>query len=127
MKQLKPYLMFPGTCREALTFYKEILNGEIVMMQTFGESPIEVSDENKERIFNSLFRADAVEFMASDDLPGNEVTVGSNFALFVTFSDKAEQKRVFDKLAEGGSVQFPLENDFGMLVDKYRIQWMLSA
>jgi PhnB protein len=127
MKQLKPYLMFPGSCREALAFYKECLDGDITMIQTFGESPIEVSDEHKDRIFNSEFRADGIEFMASDDLPGNEVAVGSNFALFVTFSDKAEQKRAFDKLAEGGHVQFPLEHDFGMLMDKFRIQWMLAA
>ncbi len=65
--------------------------------------------------------------MASDDLPNNEVTIGSNFALFVTFSDKTEQERVFNKLSEGGKVLFPIKNNFGMLIDKYRIQWMLAS
>ena len=127
MKQVKPYLMFPGKCKEALTFYKECLNGEIAILQTYADSPIDVAEESKNRIFNSEFQADGINFMASDDLPNNKVTIGSNFALFVTFSDRAEHKRVFNKLSEGGKVLFPIENNFGMLIDKYRIQWMLAS
>ncbi len=127
-KNLKPYLMFPGTCKEALNFYKDCFGGEIVMMQTFADSPVEVAEELKQRIFNSEFRADNVHFMASDDLPNNKVSVGSNFALFVTFSDLAEEEKVFKKLSEGGKVLFPIgENSFGMLVDKYNIQWMMES
>ncbi len=127
MKQVMPYLMFSGNCREALMFYEECLNGEIASIQTVGESPLDVPEEHQDRIFDSEFRADNICFKASDDMPGHEVAVGTNFALFVTFSDHAEQKKVFDKLAENGHIQFPLENNFGMLVDKYRIQWMLAG
>ena len=127
IKQVKPYLMFPGTCRQALEFYKNCFNGEIVLIQTFEESSIEVPEEFKNRIFNSEFRADNLCFMASDDLPGNEVKIGSNFALFVIFSDKIEKEKVFNKLSEGGKVLFPMEKNFGMLVDKFGIQWMLES
>ena len=127
MKQVMPYLMFSGNCREALMFYKTCLNGEITSIQTVGESPLNVPDEYQDRIFDSEFRAENIRFKASDDMPGQEVAIGANFALFVTFSNHAEQKQVFNKLAEGGHIQFPLENNFGMLVDKYRIQWMLAG
>ena len=127
MKQVKPFVMFHGTCREALEFYSGCFGGEITMLKTFAESPIDVPDEHKDRIYNAAFQAEGIQFMASDDLPGNEVTVGSNFALFVTFSDLDEQKAVFEKLSDGGTVLFPLANNFGMLVDKYQIQWMLGA
>ena len=127
MKQVMPYLMFSGNCREALMFYKDCLSGEIASIQTVGESPLDVPEEHHDRIFDSEFRADNVRFKASDDMPGYEVAAGSNFAMFVTFSDHAEQKRVFDKLAEGGQIQFPLENNFGMLVDKFQIQWMVAG
>lgn len=128
LNQLKPYLMFPGTCKEALNFYKECFNGEIVMMQTFAESPIDVPAKFKQRIFNSEFNAKGVHFMASDDLPANKVSVGSNFALFVTFSDSAEEEKVFNKLSKGGKVLFPIgKSSFGMLVDKYNIRWMMKT
>ena len=127
MKKLNPYLMFSGNCKEALTFYKECLDGEIVSMQTFANSPIDVPDEYAQRIFNSEFRAEGVFFMASDDLPNKQVNKGSNFALFVIFSEKEEQEKVYTKLSEGGKALFPLENGFGMLVDKFGIQWMLAG
>lgn len=128
MKQAMTYLIFPGTCREALTFYADCLGGEITSIQTVGDSPIgDVPDEHKSRIFDSEFRAGDILFKASDDMPGYEIAQGTNFALFIKFTDHDEQKKVFNKLAQGGHIQFPLENNFGMLVDKYQIQWMLAG
>lgn len=127
MKSLNPYLMFPGTCKEALVFYQSCLGGKISNMQTFGESPVPVADEHKERIFNSEFRSENVFFMASDDLPTHQVKAGTNFAMFVNFSDKEEQAAIFASLSEGGRISFPLENGFGMFVDKFGIQWMLAS
>ncbi|MEM7333924.1 MAG: VOC family protein [Chloroflexota bacterium] len=127
MKEVIPYLMFSGSCHEALNFYKSCLNGEIVSLQTVGDSPLDVPAEFQDRIFDSEFRAEGVRFKASDDMPGQEVVKGGNFAMFVTFSDQQEQKRVFDELSNGGQVQFPLENNFGMLIDKYQVQWMLAG
>ena len=126
MMKLNPYLMFSGNCKEALDFYTEQLDGEIVSMQTVADSPLDVPDEHKHRIFNSHFRAGDLFFMASDDLPDQPVVQGGNFALFVTFSEKEEQEKVFSGLSQGGKVLFPLENGFGMLADKFGIQWMLA-
>lgn len=39
MKQLNSYLTFNGRCREAMTFYKECLGGEL-FLQTVGESSL---------------------------------------------------------------------------------------
>lgn len=127
MKQTMPYLIFSGNCREALEFYAECLNGEITSIQTAGESPMPVPDEHKDRIFDAEFQAEGIRIKASDDQPGQPQTEGNNFAIFVTFTDHDEQKAVFEKLAQGGQVQFPLDNNFGMLVDKYNIQWMLAG
>ena len=126
MRHLQPYLIFPGTCEEALEHYAECLDGEIVMLQRYSESPLEISDEHAARIFNSVFRADGLAFMASDDLPGHEVQTGSNFSMFVTFSDPSDQERTFQRLAHAGSVLFPLEGGFGMVEDRFRVRWMLA-
>jgi PhnB protein len=132
MKRLSPYLIFPGTCEDALGFYKECLQGEFTVMQTFADSPIDVPGEYKQKIMNSAFRAGDISFMASDCLPGDEVPIGRNFALLIHFSESEEQEKVFNKLLEGGKVIMPLEDSFGgarfgMLVDKYGIQWMLGV
>ncbi len=122
--KLVPYLVFPGTCRDAMTYYSRIFNGELNVMTTFGESPMEVPPEVENRIFNSELDAGDFQLKASDDMPGYETKIGTNISLFVVFSDKESKLVAFEKLSEGGKILFPLDDNFGMLKDKYDVQWM---
>ena len=127
MATLIPYLVFSGNCREALEFYATVFNGEIVSIQTFGEAPMEFPDETKNRIFDSEFKVGNIHFKASDDLPPNQtVTKGSNFSLFISFSDTQFKKKAFKELSKDGNILFPLDENFGMLKDKYGMQWMFT-
>jgi len=126
MKQMNPYLMFPGTCKQALSFYTECFGGEILAMQTFADSPLKLSGEQKEMVFNSVFRADNAIFMASDILPDNQITPGNNFSLFVSFTNQEELTTAFEKLKAEGQEIMPLQNNFGMVMDKFNVQWMVS-
>lgn len=123
---LKPYLIFPGTCQEALTFYANCLGGDIVLLQTYADSPLDVDPSYGDRIFNAEVQAGDMAFMASDNLPDQELIAGTNFALFVAFGDAEEQKQVFEALGEGGRVMMPLDGGFGMLEDRYKVRWMLA-
>lgn len=126
MKNLRPYLIFPGTCREALQFYARCLDGEITMLQTCAEAPMGFPPEAAERIFHSQLMADRVDFMASDDMPGKELTSGTNFAMFLYLSEPDEQLRIFDALSSGGKVMMPLSEGFGMLEDRFGVRWMVA-
>jgi PhnB protein len=108
-----------------MTFYSEVLGGDVSIMQTFADSPVPVPDELGSRIFNSEIRAENLVLKASDDLPSHSVSIGANISLYVHFSDEAERQRVFDTFADGGKVLFPIEGNFGMVEDKYEIRWML--
>ncbi len=60
----------------------------------------------------------------------NLVRYALNFAIFVTFTDAEEQMKVFSNLAKEGTITMPLpdsssDTKFGMLIDKFGIQWML--
>ncbi len=123
---LQPYLIFPGTCRDALEFYSEALGGAIEHLQTVGDSPLPAPAEYADRIFNSVFVAGGLRFMASDGEPGNDPRVGQNFAMFVTCPDAERQGKVFAALEEGGRVLFPLDEGFGMIEDRFEIRWMIA-
>ncbi len=125
MSQVIPYLVFSGNCKEAMQFYADCLDGQITMMQTFADSPIEVEAENGERIFNAEIKAQGICIKASDDLPSHPTQVGSNISLFVQYNNEHSQRATFDRLAKGGNVMFPIEGGFGMLRDRYGIQWMI--
>lgn len=126
-REVSPYLMFAGNCRDAMTFYQKCLGGDIVEMKTFAESDLEVPEGESDRIFNSVLRADGFIIRASDRLPKSRVNPVDNFAIFVRFSETLDLKRVFARLSTGGRVVFPLEDNFGMLRDRYGILWMLEG
>ncbi len=123
---VQPYLMFPGTCREALGFYADVFRGSTTLLQTVGESPLPAPPEHADRVFNAVFEADDLKFRASDGEPGNDPAVGQNFALFVGCADAGEQQRVFTALEEGGRVLFPLSEGFGMVEDRFAFRWMIT-
>ncbi len=126
MNSIIPYIAFPGTCREAMHFYAEILNGRITAMQSFAEAPMDVPELIQDRIFNSELKAGGLTIKASDDLPTHPVSQGSNMSLYVVFQDSMLKSEVFAKLSEGGQVLFPITDNFGMLKDKFGIQWMVT-
>ncbi len=119
-----PYLVFPGTCKKAMEHYATIFNGEITVMTTFGESPMDVPSESEDRIFNSEMKAGNLVIKASDDMPGYEVKIGTSISLYAVFQDKKSKEAAFNKLADEGKILFPLNENFGMLKDKYDVQWM---
>ena len=131
MKNFNPYLTFEGNCREAMEFYKKVLGGEIVSMQTFEEANQSVSAEYKNKIVHSELKAEGVHLMASDGMPGWKAKPGNNVTLSIDLTDGMEQEKIFKALSEGGMVSMPLGETFwggrfGMLTDRYGIQWMLN-
>jgi PhnB protein len=131
MKQLNVYLAFPGTCEEALNFYKDCFGGEITGMQRFGESPVESDADYKQKIMHAEFKAEGIYLMASDSMPGQPLTAGDMVQLSINLTDAQEQEAIFSKLSAGGKVDMPLQDtfwgaSFGMLTDKYGIRWMLN-
>jgi PhnB protein len=135
--QLEPYLFFAdGKCEEALNFYKGVFNGEVEELSRWKEMPKDsggplVTPETENRVMHANFRAPGVSFMASDASPGKTYGEGP-MSLSLGTGDVAEAERVFKSLAEGGSVEMPLADmfwgaKFGMLTDKYGIDWMINC
>jgi PhnB protein len=129
---LLPYLHFDGQTAEAMRFYHSVLGGELVM-QTFGEANMDNSPEVAERILHAQLTRDNLSIMASDSHPehGPSISVGNNVNLSLIGSDEAGLTTAFNKLAEGGTVQMPLEKQFwgdiyGALTDRFGIAWMVN-
>ncbi len=132
MTTMNPYLNFAGNAREALDFYKSIFGGEVSGLQTYGEGGMAHDDTMKNRVMHSEFKAEGVFFMASDAPDDTQPHSDNNISLSLNFTDLAEIDRVFAALAQGGQVTMPLDTApwgarFGMLTDKYGIQWLLNC
>jgi PhnB protein len=132
MTTINAYLNFNGKCREAMTFYKECIGGELTLMPVEG-SPAEAQcpPAMKHHIMHSSLVKDGMVVMATDMSPQEGYVVGNNFALSVNCSSEEELNRFFSKLSEGGKVIDPVKKQFwgalfGVLIDKYSICWMFN-
>jgi PhnB protein len=131
MKQAIPYLTFDGKSKEALEFYKEIFEGEITDMQTFGEADFPTPPEADDRVMHARFKKGNLQLMTSDSFPGQGVTVGNNISLTLEFDNEKEIQNIYDKLSENGSVLMELQDTFwgakyGKVKDQFGITWDLN-
>jgi PhnB protein len=130
--QVTPYLAFNGNCEAAFKVYHQILGGELGDMMTFAGSPAagEVPPEWGSKIMHTHLDLDNWAIMGSDCPPG-QYDRPKGFSVSLQMSDPAEAERIFNALADGGTIQMPLEKTFwaqrfGMTVDKFGIPWMIN-
>lgn len=138
MATVNAYLTFNGNCEEAFNFYKSVFGGEFTYMGKFKDMPAmggeEVSAEEADKIMHvSLPISQETTLMGSDssDAYGKATVIGNNISLSVNADSKEEADRIFKGLAEGGKITMEMNNTFwgayfGMLVDKFGINWMMN-
>jgi PhnB protein len=131
--KINAYLNFDGQCAEAFRFYERVLGGTIEIMQTHGDSPMrdQTPPEWHDRIMHVRLVVDDQVLMGSD-FPPQYATKAQGFAVSLHVDDPADAERVFDALAEGGSVGMPLQQTFwaarfGMLTDRFGTPWMVNC
>lgn len=133
---IEPYLFYPGTCEEAVEFYKTALDATCAFLMRYGDSPeptpsdtLQPGSENK--VMHTTFHVGGSAIMASDDGCGEARPLGG-FSLSIALDDKEQATRYFNALAEGGTITMPLGETFwsplfGSVTDKFGVNWMINV
>lgn len=128
---LNPYISFRGNAREAISFYGSVFGG-VPTMTTFGEAHMPVAPDELEQIMHAqLIAPNNMTLMVSDSPAHMSYQPGTNVQLSLSGTDEAELRGYWDGLAEGATISQPLEKApwgdiFGMLVDKFDINWLVN-
>lgn len=127
---LNPYLSFPGTAREALEFYKSVFGGELAL-NTYGEFNPEAGEFADKIMHGQLTTGSGFTLMVADAPPETEYTQGNAISISLSGDDADELHGYFQLLSDGGTISVPLEtqmwgDEFGMLHDKYGVEWMVN-
>ena len=126
---LTPYIHFPGTAREALTFYGDVF-GCRVQMHTLGD--FKRTDGPADAIAHGSLMDGPVSLFGSD-VTGNDAPVqcqGMMLSLLGTASPSV-LREWFARLSEGGRVVDDLQKrpwgDFdGQVIDRYGLHWLIG-
>lgn len=133
---LNVYLVTDGNGREAVEFYKEVFNAEVLAIQTFGDGPSSpdhpIPPEAKDRIMHASLQIGGSVLMLSDTFPGMEHTIGNHITVTVNTDTADEATSIFNKLEVGGEVKMPIQETFwspayGSVTDKYGVQFQISC
>ena len=136
MPLINTWINFNGNAEEAFTFYKSVFGGEFGKIIRFkdiasAEFPVAEKEENKiMRITlpigkNILIANDVPEFMGRVSENENRSKIS------VTAESKEEANKLFTGLSAGGAPEMPMADSpwgsyFGMLRDKYGIEWTIE-
>ncbi|HZQ53816.1 MAG TPA: VOC family protein [Bryobacteraceae bacterium] len=133
MAQLNPYLNFNGQCEAAFKFYEQCFGGKDLMLMKFGESPMagDTPPEWRDKIMHAHLNIGQSALLGSD-APPDRFQKPQGFYVSYSLNDPAEAERVFKTLSENGQVQMPLQQTFwavrfGMVADRFGIQWMINC
>jgi PhnB protein len=133
MTTLTPYLLFDGSCHQAMEFYTACFGGELTATKV-KDSPAKdyMPAVQQEKIINARLRSGNVDISASDWLMLEQTPIRGNTAcLFLSGGTFEELKTLFERLSEGAKVTDPLQEKFfgtyGALNDKFGVRWMFHA
>jgi PhnB protein len=132
MPSLNPYLSFKANAREAMEFYQSVFGGDLEV-STFGtyEGMVEDPSENDLVMHAQLSTPDGFILMGSDTPARMGYEAPAGFSVSVSGDDETQLEGFWNGLAAGGAVTMPFEappwgGRFGMLRDKFGIDWMIA-
>jgi PhnB protein len=129
MKQ-SVYLFFTTCCEPALAHYEMCGLGKATILLRYGDRGAAVRTSSmRGKVLHAVFEGPGVHFFASDN-DDAEPMKGS--AMQVQCDDLCSAAALFTALAADGKVTVPLQlkswgGHFGMLIDRFGVQWMLNA
>jgi len=141
MAKVSVYLNFNGEAEEAFEFYKEVFQSEYIdPIARFSDVPQEehmpdLSEEDKKLVMHVSLPITGGFVLMGCDAPssmGMKANVGNNIHLNLQPDNRDEADRLFNALAEGGTITMPQGDMFwgayyGSLTDKYGIHWMINC
>ncbi|WP_163707716.1 VOC family protein [Mangrovibacterium lignilyticum] len=141
MAKVSVYLNFNGQAEEAFEFYKSVFQTEYLDgISRFADVPPAenmplLSEEDKKLVMHVSLPITGDFILMGCDSPssiGMKAEFGNNVHLNLEPDTRKEADRLFNALAEGGTITMPQADMFwgayfGSLTDKFGIHWMVNC
>jgi PhnB protein len=137
MASINPYIHFNGNAEEAFTLYKSVFDSDFSSIVRFKDMNFEgaPNDEKEaEKIMHIALPIGKHNVLMGSDTPkqlGTHSEMETRSKIFVSAESKEEADQICNGLSKGGQIEMPMENSpwgtyFGMLRDKFGIEWMVE-
>ncbi len=137
MAQIHPYIHFNGNTEEAFSFYQSIFGGNFSSVVRYKDLHTEsdlLDHSESNKIMHIALPIGQCSMLLGSDVPNflgvvNEKENRSKIS--IQADSKEEAFEIFNKLSVNGEVEVPFSEStlgvyFGMLRDKFGIEWMIN-
>ncbi len=136
MAQINPHINFNGNAEEAFTFYKSIFGGEfskIIRFKDLSNEEFQVAEKEANKIMHIALPIGKNVLMANDvpEIMGLTNENENRSKISISTASKEEADKLFNGLSVNGQIEMPIGDSpwgtyFGMLRDKFGIEWMVD-
>ncbi len=137
MATIHPYIHFNGNAEEAFIFYKSVFGGEFANITRFKDFPnpdFPLPEKEVNNIMHIALPIGGGSILMGSDTPefmGRHNENENRSKISISAESKEEADKLFNGLSQGGKVEMPIADSpwgsyFGMLRDKYGIEWMVD-
>lgn len=137
MAAINPWINFNGNAEEAFTFYRSIFGGEfskLIRFKDLAHPGLHVADEDAEKIMLIALPIGKDDVLLANDVPVSMGKVSEHenrSKIAVSAENREEADRIFNGLSAGGEIEVQIsesgwDTHFGMLRDKYGIEWTVE-
>ena len=138
MTTINLWINFNGNAEEAFTFYQSVFGGEftkVIRFKDLAGPEFPVGDADAEKIMQITLPLGGGNMLIGNDVPSfmGKVSEEENRSkIHVGVESKEEAEKIFSGLSQGAQVEAPLGSSpwgtyFGMLRDRYGIEWIIDV
>ena len=130
--RLNPYLSFRDNAREAMEFYQSVFGGKLDVSTFADAGGMGVPDDEQGKVMHAMLDVPGVLTLMGSDTPSHmEYHEPAGISVSLSGDDDDTLQGWWDGLSADGKVNVPLEkapwgDTFGMLTDKYGIDWLVN-
>jgi len=138
MPQISPFIHFNGNAEDAFTFYQSVFGGTFTNLVRFkdlpGGSNEFIAENESHKIMQISLPIGKSHVLKGSDVPDfmGKVNEEENRSKILISTESVEEAdKIFHGLSVGGKIEVSFAEDqhgsyFGMLRDKYGIEWMVE-
>jgi PhnB protein len=130
--RLNPYLSFRGNAREAMEFYQSVFGGKLDVSTFADAGGMGVPDDEQGNVMHAMLEVPEVLTLMGADTPSHmDWAPATGMSVSLSGDDDATLRGWWDSLTADGKTTVPLEvapwgDAFGMVTDKYGIDWLVN-
>ncbi|GGW45376.1 VOC family protein [Arenibacter certesii] len=128
--KIQAYLAFNGNCQEALNFYADLFEADIINKQSYKDKKIDVPSSYRDKLQHAELKGKNIHVMAYDASPDTPINHGNQIHMSVDMDSKESASEMFGELSKSGRVHHNFRERewgyFGRCTDKFGINWMVN-